>query len=485
MKRKNLIFLACLLVWVYGCGAIDFGGEKNELTITEDLTDVVNRCRISSQQYVRKHYKGKMPNLGGLDSEGKIPKLSIAATVKPKYPCQSSFKSIDRLYAEKIRKVSSEFAKFEEYDVQAVEKAVHHYNLGFSSFLNKFENLQGFYPVYIESIKAYFSNHSGFIEAPIFDFKKLRGMAAFSDDEIANRSRARMSLNDEKRNRNVLILNFDYYFLSNIADAWEKEPAGKDQIYVAFKKTGPNVSITITQLEGKEYRNAVNFKGLLGYIQSISNAKLMQYGKDFRNFDMDFIKPFERDKDILKIRYDDLKKEYSSILNDFDKSCEKISANGKLLSKIENQGVYCYLLLKNLKIFESARDVKIIDIKTADYKTKTYIAVSLFYLNILNNVNIKLNDQYKIARYLFDNIVRKGIREFSAGLRSDEIDGVSFEVRATDRSFVNDEKDPNVSLYSFYLPKNEIMLYVNDDITGKKLADRSYILVNGERIHLR
>ncbi|MDZ7698932.1 MAG: hypothetical protein U5R49_19065 [Deltaproteobacteria bacterium] len=86
---------------------------------------------------------------------------------------------------------------------------------------------------------------------------------------------------------------------------------------------------------------------------------------------------------------------------------------------------------------------------------------------------------------MFDHLVRKGIREFSDALKADGVDGIAFNIAATDRSFIHKEKDPNVSMYTFYLPEKEVFLYINDDITGKELADSSYILVNGERIHLR
>ncbi len=109
----------------------------------------------------------------------------------------------------------------------------------------------------------------------------------------------------------------------------------------------------------------------------------------------------------------------------------------------------------------------------------------MLYLNVFNNINIKVNDQYKISRYLFDNVIRKGIREYAPALKSPAVDGMSFSIIATDKNFIKEKDDPNVSLYSFYLPQKEILLYIDDDITGRELADHSYILVNNERIELR
>jgi hypothetical protein len=117
------------------------------------------------------------------------------------------------------------------------------------------------------------------------------------------------------------------------------------------------------------------------------------------------------------------------------------------------------------------------------YKNTNFVVFDILYLNTFNNINIKFNDQYKISRYLFDHLIRKGIRYFKDCL-SYGYDGLSFQILATDQNFVSKDKT-NFSVYEFYLPKHNIISYISDDITGQDLAENSYILVNNERIELR
>lgn len=164
---------------------------------------------------------------------------------------------------------------------------------------------------------------------------------------------------------------------------------------------------------------------------------------------------------------------------------QKYNQRASLLHQIKNNDLRCLIIKKDLSFFEEKNDLSISKIEMVQYKNNRYLTINVIYLNVFNNINIKLNDQYKIARYLYDHLIRKGIREFSDTYEISDIDGLCFKILATDKNFIDDTGASNFSAYEFYMPKKECLLYINDDITGQDLASSSYILVNGERIELR
>ena len=180
-----------------------------------------------------------------------------------------------------------------------------------------------------------------------------------------------------------------------------------------------------------------------------------------------------------------LSNKLSGIIKEIKDKFQTYNHRASLLYQLNNNKLQCLIIRKDLSFFEAKNDLSINKISMAQYKNNKYLTINVIYLNVFNNINIKFNDQYKITRYLYDHLIRKGIRKFSGTYGISDIDGLYFKILATDKSFINDTGSSNFSTYEFYLPKKECLLYVNDDITGQNLASSSYILVNSERIELR
>jgi len=211
-----------------------------------------------------------------------------------------------------------------------------------------------------------------------------------------------------------------------------------------------------------------NIEGIVSLIKKIlSDQRVILSNSKFKQIERDYLTNIQTEKNIK-----------------IDNLIKKNKEKTKYLSTINDEPLFCLLMKKDFSKFENLKDVVIKKISKIEYKNSDYLNIQIVHLNILNNVNIKLNDSYKISRYLFDQIVRFGLRVFADALHLKDNFGISFSVLSSDKNFISKD-DADFTLYQFYLPKKEILQYLNDDITGQKLADSSYILVDGERIELR
>lgn len=451
------------------------GGKQTLLD--EDFTGPVNRCRIESKKFLLSEYDfQKITALenGGLKS--KRPSVSLNDGVALKFTCRLALKAASQFYIEKLDKLIVKDIALTRHYEETVGNAKRKYDLKLAEVLAKCNSIDTFYPMYLNALKDYFRERFIVMDLTLCDFKVLSPDGMY--DEQVNDFHIKVNLSESNQlSVESFHLDIKYYYLDEVM--------GKDRVFVTFRKNASKVFLNLKESIDMQYAHAIKLKEFEKYIEKISGSDLMQNERSLRAFYESYVRSLEQQRREIIIDRRALEREYENILADVDKFHERLERNNKLISNLQREDLFCYLVTKNLRLFESERDVKLSKVGYGGYKGKNYCVLSFIYLNIFNNVNIKVNDQYKIARYLFDHLVRKGIREFSEALKADGVDGIAFNIAATDRSFVHKEKDPNVSMYTFYLPGKEILRYINDDITGKELADISYILVDGERIHLR
>jgi hypothetical protein len=305
---------------------------------------------------------------------------------------------------------------------------------------------------------------------------------------------------EQETTKNVLILDLEklklrkWVFKATIKVVPDIIKNSKDQTYVLnirylykpfiYNKNYKEVGIDKFKLffHHKKNENFVQMQrleGSTGVIQNIDGFIII-FKKMLSNKSNILVK---NELPLLELKYQ------ANVLPIRQKYIEKIKPKKmnnkiKLLSSINDEELFCLMFEKNFNIFEKSKDISIKKITLDKYKNIEYLNLYLFHLNILNNANIKFNDSYKISRYLFDKVVRPGIRLLSDILSANKTSGIAFSIVSSEKSFVS-ENDPSWVKYQFYLPKKQILQYVNDDITGQELADASYILVDGERIELR
>ena len=461
MRWWRLLFLPCLILSVFGCGTANKLLVGEAISITKTFTKPVERCRVAAKDYLMNNYALKeIKKINDQFNIRELPKL--------KYDCDESS------FEKKFRQLNLKYNSLQQNYKDGISERAEYYNSAFSKSLKSFNSMQRFYPIYIAYFVDYFTEEQ--IATPMYDVSNLGEKKVGDGKDL---SHIWGSVKISRKHDNGFELDFSCYGVSITNFGRITETIGKDRLIISFNKVGDNITINLTQVKGLQYSNIVNLNKVLEYLESHCIAEnIVETTASFRSFYDDNVQSLLEIRSDFMANIDEVRKKYEDLL-------DKLKDKKTLLSNLENPAVYCSLISKNLGLFESNRDVKTKNIVLSEYKNKSYVVFSFLYLNIFNNVNIKLNDQYKIARYLFDSTVRKGIREFSEALRADGVDGIAFEIAATDRSFIDKKKDPNVSMYTFYLPEREILLYINDDITGKELAESSYILVDGERIHLR
>lgn len=103
--------------------------------------------------------------------------------------------------------------------------------------------------------------------------------------------------------------------------------------------------------------------------------------------------------------------------------------------------------------------------------------------NVFNSVRLT---KYEVVSRVFDESIRKQLNPLNDFLSEQEsIDGYSISVNTSYKNFINDEEIPESLLVTFHLNKNDIEEYKNFDITGQELLNRSFIILDGERIDLR
>jgi len=266
----------------------------------------------------------------------------------------------------------------------------------------------------------------------------------------------------------ALYLNINYF--RNTSTGFtkpKKEKVGSDKFKFTFWNENQRVFIKIEQISENPANVIEDLNGLVILIKKLLSDRFSILSKN---------ETFSISDDYLG-SIDSVRKNHTT-------EAKKINEKTELISTIKNSNIFCLLLKKDFTVFENSKDVSIKRMSEVRYKNSEYLNLDLLHLNILNNANIKLNDHYKISRYLFDNIVRLGLRTFADVLYTNKTDGIAFNVLSSEKNFVRKD-DSDFVQYQFYLPKKEILQYINDDITGQQLADSSYILVDGERIELR
>ncbi len=261
-----------------------------------------------------------------------------------------------------------------------------------------------------------------------------------------------------EKNSFILIINYNFIYKHSFS-GFKEENLGRDVFQLNFHNLNHKEILEIHQIAKKSVNVIKNIDDI-GVI-----AKNTLWEKRYVNL----------------YRFNQSEREYQRFIREISK---KINEKMKIISGVQDESLFCRLFEKDFSIFEQQKDVSITKASTINYKNTDYLNLDLLHLNILNSVNIKLNDSYKISRYLFDKIIRPGLRIFSDVLDTKKTSGIAFNILSSEKNFVSDD-DSDFVQYQFYLPKKEVLQYINDDITGQKLADSSYILVNGERIELR
>ncbi len=269
-------------------------------------------------------------------------------------------------------------------------------------------------------------------------------------------------------NREICI-KFRYTY-ENIAKD-EHLDYGTDEVLIKFLPTDKPESVTLSYSDTNDNRMAVNLPALSRSITSYLVNWLPTNNPAYLSV-RDIYTQIVAANNVLESLYEEHRSRHEKLSN--------------LIERTAKDDVYCYIQNKGIGIeyFMDIHDCRILSVSSKNFKNMPFMKFNLSYTNIFNNVNIKFNDQYKISRYLFDKIVRKGIRFFQDAFECIPVVGISFQVAATDMNFVTDN-NRNVAIYEFYLTKDSISSYTNDDISGKVLADRSYIFYNKERIDLR
>ncbi|GEM_PF-4329921 len=123
------------------------------------------------------------------------------------------------------------------------------------------------------------------------------------------------------------------------------------------------------------------------------------------------------------------------------------------------------------------------EIDFREFKGNIYIEVKINYLATYNTLRVSM---YDAASMTFDEIVKKmAIRIATDFKKQDTIAGFIFAVTYTNKDFLKESEMPKAVTNEFILPKEACQKYANLDITNQDLIDRSYVLVDGERIALK
>jgi len=266
---------------------------------------------------------------------------------------------------------------------------------------------------------------------------------------------------------NSITISFAYSYINPAKG--ENLDYGQDRIIITIKGEGQDALLIVTVEQNENVMQVIDATTCRRYVENLVVRDFPDYNICFRNFN---------------ILYNEIQMARSELSRWIMNSKKMLDKRLGLISEINIQGIYCYLIYKNIALFEILRDVTVRNVHVQSYKDDIFLYFELTYLNVFNNINIKFNDQYKIALYLFDNVVRKGIRTFEDVFELGQVNGIAFEILATDRNFVKDSDVGAIAKYQFYLMQDSIATYIQDEITGKELADKSYILFDGERIDL-
>ena len=118
------------------------------------------------------------------------------------------------------------------------------------------------------------------------------------------------------------------------------------------------------------------------------------------------------------------------------------------------------------------------------FKEKQYIAITL-------NSNLKFNsikmNTYSIGVSIFDEIVREILNPLGVAANSLAFSGYDIQVITRRENFINPENkaEKKDMKFRFIIPGDVVLQYKMKDITGQQVVDKSYILLNDERIDLK
>ena len=119
--------------------------------------------------------------------------------------------------------------------------------------------------------------------------------------------------------------------------------------------------------------------------------------------------------------------------------------------------------------------------ETETYKGKTYFAVSLSSDGVVYNSNI-LSSSARAAKVINERIMAM-VRGFKGPAQESGIDGLKFAATIEYRNFINESSVKSDDL-EIYLPLEQVVKFVDADITSQQLIDGSIILLGGNRIQV-
>lgn len=176
----------------------------------------------------------------------------------------------------------------------------------------------------------------------------------------------------------------------------------------------------------------------------------------------------------------------SSIRNEYEKYIKNLNSMYLVCSDeiIKNNKLMQVLLKLNTSFLESADGYKISKLSLENYKNIQYLNFIITNRITFNNINIKLNETNKIAKYIFNTQISNFLHK-SSNLNEilSQVKGVKFTILASEKNFIN-EKDFDTKKYEFYLKSDDIKRYIDDDITSQDLINLSTIKIEDGRVKL-
>jgi len=134
-------------------------------------------------------------------------------------------------------------------------------------------------------------------------------------------------------------------------------------------------------------------------------------------------------------------------------------------------------------ILEGNNLLKPFSIDYDDFRGSNNLTFVYQNFSVFNSVKLT---KYEVVSRVFDESIRKQLNPLNDFLSEQEsIDGYSISVNTSYKNFTDDEEIPEELLVTFHIDKNDIKEYKDFDITGQELLNRSFIILDGERIDLR
>lgn len=240
-----------------------------------------------------------------------------------------------------------------------------------------------------------------------------------------------------------------------------------------FKKTG---KLDLMRAGAEANYTRAKTKGTRSPKDEESNSEdRVQYYSDDPNSELEITEI--KDKRILNTvisKVVTLYKPEDYLTEAFSSKSEFNSTKDKIL-KFSNE-ILLAALLKDT-------DLKLKSIEVNEFKGSKNLTFS--FVNYMEYNSIRLN-KYDVGKILFDEVVRKILTPLNDNFSDDSnINGFDLSVKTKYRSFLEDKDKGKDLVYRFILSKETVQKYKNKDITGQKVLDDSYILLDDERIELK